>query len=274
MYTLQYYHMNSNHFLSVIIPVYKQEKTIADDIKNISHVLDQIRYDYEIIAVVDGTKFDKSYQIIKKLKFNKLKVFGYKNNHGKGYAVRFGMAKTKGDYIAFIDAGMEIDPNGISMVLEHMEWYNADIIVGSKRHPASKVHYPFDRRIVSFGGFLIAKFLLGINVHDTQAGLKIFRRQVLIKVLPRLLVKTYAFDLEILSVANHLGFTQIYESPIKINYDFDSLTHASGLKVIYQCLIDALSVFYRLRILHYYDDQNKRKWVYNPDLEMRINTGK
>ena len=183
------------------------------------------------------------------------------------------MAKTKGDYIAFIDAGMEIDPNGISMILEHMEWYNADIIVGSKRHPASLVNYPLDRKIVSFGGYLIARFLLGINVHDTQAGLKIFRRQVLIKVLPRLLIKTYAFDLEILSVSHHLGFTKIYESPIKLNYDFKSLTHASGIKVIWQCLIDALAVFYRLRILHYYDDQNKRKWIYDPDLEMRINTG-
>ncbi|MFA6361549.1 MAG: hypothetical protein WCX33_01965, partial [Candidatus Shapirobacteria bacterium] len=110
--------------------------------------------------------------------------------------------------------------------------------------------------------------------HDTQAGLKIFKRQVLIKVLPRLLIKNYAFDLEILSVANYLGFKDIYEAPIKLTYDFKSLTHATGIKIIYQCLIDALAVFYRLRILHYYDNKNKRKWIYNPDLEMRVNTGK
>lgn len=264
---------NNNHFLSVIIPVYKQEKTIQEDIKNIYQVLDQIRYNYEIIVVVDGTKVDKSYQIIKNLNLKNLSVLGYQNNHGKGYAIRYGMAKTKGDYIAFIDSGMEIDPNGISMILEHMEWYNADIIVGSKRHPASKVNYPFDRKIISFGGHLIARFLLGINIYDTQAGLKIFKRKVLEKVLPRLLLKNYAFDLEMLSVANHLGFSNIYESPIKITYDFQSLTHAVGFKIIRQCLTDALAVFYRLRILHYYDDKNKRKWVYNPELEMRINTG-
>ena len=102
---------------------------------------------------------------------------------------------------------------------------------------------------------------------------KIFKRKVLQKVLPRLLIKSYAFDLEIISVANHLGFTKIYEAPIKLNYDFDSLTHAQGLKIIYQSLIDALAVFYRLRILHYYDDKNNRKWVYDPELSMRINTG-
>lgn len=264
---------NKNHFLSIIVPIYKQEKTIEKDLKNIDQVLRQIRYDYEIIAVIDGTKSDKSYQKTKKLKIKNLIVCGYKNNHGKGYAIRYGMAKTKGDYIAFIDAGMEIDPNGISMIIEHMEWYNADIIVGSKQHPASKVNYPFDRRLISFGGHLIARFLLGINIRDTQAGLKIFRRPVLTKVLPRLLIKNYAFDLEILSVSNHLGFKNIYEAPIKLNYDFSSLTHATGIKTIYQCLIDALAVFYRLKLLHYYDDKNKRKWIYDPELEMRINTG-
>jgi len=265
---------NNNHFLSVIIPIYKQEKTIKKDLQTINETLKQIRYDYEIIAVVDGTSVDKSFKEIKKLNLKNLKVFGYKNNHGKGYAVRYGMAKTQGDYIVFIDSGMEIDPNGISLVLEHMEWYNADIIVASKRHPASMVNYPWDRKIISFGAHIISKFLLGINVHDTQAGLKIFKRPVLDKVLPRLIVKNYAFDLEILSVANHLGFTKIYEAPIKLNYDFASLTHATGLKTVYSCLIDALAVFYRLRILKYYDDKNKRKWIYDPELEMRVNTGK
>jgi len=264
---------NNSHFLSVIIPTYKQEKTIYQDLININETLKQIRYDYEIIVVVDGANIDNSYQEAKRTKLKKLKVFSYQHNHGKGYAVRFGMSKTKGDYIAFIDSGMEIDPNGISLILEHMEWYNADIIVASKRHPASQVNYPFDRKIISFGAHLMSRFLLGINVHDTQAGLKIFKRPVLVKVLPRLLVKNYAFDLEILSVANRLGFKKIYEAPIKLSYDFKSLTHATGLKIIYSCFIDALAIFYRLKILKYYDDKNKRKWIYDPELEMRVNTG-
>ena len=264
---------NNQHFLSVIIPVYKQENTIIADLKSIISTLDQIRYDYEIIAVVDGKHVDNSYQLLKTNRLPKVKPYSYSYNHGKGFAIRFGMAKTKGDYVAFIDSGMEIDPNGISLILEHMEWYDADIIVASKRHPASMVQYPPSRQVVSFGAHLMAKFLLGINVKDTQTGLKIFKRKVLEKVLPRLLVKNYAFDLEILSVANRLGFTRIYEAPIKLRYSFDSLTHASGLKVIRQCFIEALSVFYRLRVLRYYDDCNSRKWVFDKDLQMRVNTG-
>lgn len=264
---------SNNHFLSVIVPIYRQEKTIAQDLYSINDTLQQIRYDYEIIAVIDGTTIDKSYNIAKKLRLKNLTVLGYKNNHGKGYAVRYGMAHTKGDYVAFIDSGMEIDPNGISMILEHLEWYNADIVVASKRHPASLINYPFQRQIISLCAQIFARIFLGINVRDTQAGLKIFKRKVLIKVLPRLLVKKYSFDLEILSVASYLGFTRIFEAPVKIKYVFDSSTHAVGLNVIWKSFVDAAAIVYRLRFLRYYDDKNIRKWTFDADLEMRVNTG-
>ncbi len=265
---------DKKHFISVIVPIYQQARTIRQDLYSIYDTLEQIRYDYEIIAIVDGTSIDNSYQEAKKLKLKRLKVIGYPQNKGKGYAVRFGMAHTTGDYIAFIDSGMDIDPNGISMILEHMEWYQADIVVGSKRHPASQINYPLHRRIISFGAQLIAKYLLNINVTDTQVGLKIFRRPVLEKVLPRLLVKTFAFDLEILSVANRLGFSKIYEAPIKINFDFSG-SHLQGkfFQTLLLCLKDSLAVFYRLRLLRYYDDTSRRRWKFDPQLKMRVNIG-
>lgn len=262
--------MIKQKLLSVIVPAYRQEKTIYKDIVNIQKTLEQIRYDYEIIVVIDG-KVDKTYQNAKKIKSPKVKVVGYQENKGKGYAVRYGMARAKGNPIAFIDSGMEIDPNGISMILEHMEWYEADIIVGSKRHPASQVNYPLERKIISRLYQLFVKVFTGLNVSDTQAGLKIFRRQVLEKILPRLLVKRYAFDLEMLAVAHHLGFKRIFEAPIKLEYDFKGLTHAATFTQMKRALIDTLAIIYRLRILRYYDDANKRKWRYDKDLDFRVN---
>lgn len=243
----------SEHFLSVIVPVYKQEKTIKKDILRILKTLEKIRYPYELIAVIDGILVDKSYYILKKLKISNFKLIALKRNHGKGCAIRKGMSISKGDYVAFIDAGMEIDPNGLSMILEHMEWYNADIIVGSKRHPASQVKYPTHRKIISFFAQKYAKFFLGLKITDTQAGLKIFKSKVLKTILPKLLVKQYAFDLELLSVANHFGFKRIYEAPIKLKYGSEALTHAVGFNILWKTLIDSLAVFYRLRILRYYD---------------------
>jgi len=177
---------------------------------------------------------------------------GYIKNQGKSYAIRMGMKKAKGDYVMFIDAGMEIDPNGISMLLEHMEWYNADIIVGSKRHPASQVNYPLNRKILSYGYYYLVKFLFGLNVRDTQAGIKIFKKDVLQKVLPRLLEKKFAGDLEFLVVAQILGFRRIYEAPIKLDYSLSPITTAAGIRAIWGILVDTLAIFYRKNIIRYY----------------------
>lgn len=258
-------------FLSVVIPTYHQENTIVKDVKKINSVLEKIRYDYEIVVVVDG-KNDQTFNQAKKIENKKIKIVGYEINHGKGYAVRFGMARTRGDIVAFIDAGMDLDPNGLSMLLEHFEWYDADIIVGSKRHPASQIDYPWKRKMISWVYQMIVRMLFGLSVRDTQAGIKFYKREVLENVLPRLIVKTYAFDIEILAVAHRLGYKRIFEAPIRLSWNLKgSIVSQSILKSIFSTLWDTAAVFYRLKILRYYDDTNKRKWRYDKDLDYRVN---
>lgn len=263
--------------VSVIVPAYHQEKTIYKDLQRIRSVLTKLRYRSELICVVDGM-FDKTFERAKRVarKYRNVKVVGYETNKGKGYAVRFGMAKSRGNVIAFIDSGMDLDPNGLSMMLEHFEWYKADVMVGSKRHPVSKVSYPWQRRILSIGYQIMVRLMFGLKIRDTQVGLKVFRRDVLEKVLPRLLVKAYAFDIEMLSVANHLGFKRIYEAPVELRLDFggtSNLTSHKFLRTVFYMVTDTLAVFYRLRILGYYSDSNARKWRYDPELDFRINVG-
>lgn len=255
--------------LSVIIPAYKAEGFIEKNLRQVKEALDQIRYDYEIICVVDG-KTDRTFQKAKRVakKFpGKIRITGYLTNLGKGHAVRFGMARARGDIIAFIDAGLELDPNGLSMLLEHFEWYNADIIIGSKRHPASKVAYPWQRKVLSFGYQILTRALFGLIVRDTQVGMKFFRREVLEKTLPRLLVKQFAFDIEMLSVANYLGFKRIYEAPVdmKIHFGGTSTIASKGfIKTVFNMLWDTMAVFYRLRIRNFYDYNNRKNWI-TPD---------
>ncbi len=266
-----------NTLVSIIVPIYKQEKTITQDLLNIDNVLSQTRWNYEIIGVVDGF-LDNSYKEASKINNKHIKVYGYDANKGKGYAVRYGMSRSQGDLIVFIDAGMDINPNGISLILEHMEWYDADILVGSKRHSASKVLYPFIRKVFSFIYQVLIRILFDLKIRDSQVGLKVFRREVLQKVLPRLLVKKFAFDIEILSVANHLGFKKIYDAPVEINLDFNSNSSFAPVKLIFNkniwvMILDTLAVYYRLKIQRYYDDNSKRMWNYDKELEMRVNTG-
>lgn len=241
----------TDHFLSLIIPAYRQEKTIVENVLHIKKVLDTIRYDHEIIVVVDGM-IDKTFEKLKKEKIPKVKILAYEENRGKSYAIRLGMHEAKGDYVMFMDSGMEIDPNGISMLLEHMEWYQADIIVGSKRHPASQVQYSLQRKILSFGYYYLVKILFGVNVKDTQAGIKIFKKKVLEKILPRLVEKKFAGDLEMLVVARQLGFKRIFEAPIKLDYGLSEITSAATLNSIRGIFQDTLAIFYRRYILRYY----------------------
>jgi glycosyltransferase involved in cell wall biosynthesis len=242
----------AERLLSVIVPAYKQEKTIVRDLNQIMRALIPVKYPVEIIVVIDG-KDGRTYERIKKFEQDGVRIFELKQHHGKGYAVRFGMRKAKGDYISFIDAGMEIDPHGISLLLEHLEWYEADIIVGSKRHPASLVYYAWDRRILSWGYQWVVRLLFNIKIKDTQPGLKIFKRQVLDEILPCLLVKQYAFDIEMLAVAHRFGFTKIYEAPIKLKHRFGTISNAATLRAIWNMLWDTAAVFYRLKIIRYYD---------------------
>lgn len=254
------------HFLTLIVPIYKQEKTIVSNLHQLKTVLDNIRYDYEIIAVVDG-KIDNSFEKIKKAKIEKVQCLTYAENLGKSFAIRLGMVEAQGDYVMFIDSGMDIDPNGISMLLEHMEWYNADVIVGSKRHAASQVDYSTIRKMLSLGYYWLVKLLFGIKVHDTQAGIKIFKKNVLATILPRLVEKKFAGDLEMLVVADSLGHSRIYEAPIKLSYKLGNMTSAATLSSITKMFIDTIAIFYRKNILGYYRRPHT-KFVLPPDLKI------
>lgn len=263
--------------VSVIIPTYNQEKTILKDIKRIYEVMEETRWDFELIVVDDGST-DDTFSEMKKFRKRKVKKVGYKTNKGKGHAIRYGMARAEGDYIAFIDSGMDIDPNGISMILEHMEWYGADIIVGSKGHPVSQVKgYSFTRKLYSFGYHLLVSIFFRLPLRDTQTGLKVFRRKVLEVVLPRLVVKQFAFDIELLAVAKYLGFGKIYEAPVSVNFDESKSNFNRFLFLspyIRKMLQDTLAVFYRMYILRYYHPSSKQKWKYDKELDLRVNTGK
>ncbi len=258
------------NLLSIIVPAYKQVKTIRKDLENIERVLSEglVDIEYEIICTVDGD-VDGTFKQAQKVKSPKIKVVGYAENRGKGYAVRYGMARSKGDLVSFLDSGMEISPKSIMMLMSHVQWYDGDIIVGSKRHPVSRVNYPFLRRILSVGYHYAVKILFGLPLTDTQSGIKIFRRRVLEKVLPRLMVKKYAMDIEMLAVAKSLGFDRIFEAPIEVR--FDKRTSRISWGTILLMFVDTLAIFYRLKILNYYSDKSKRKWLLDPELKFSVN---
>jgi len=251
--------MKKRRLLSLIVPAYKQEKTIIKDIKSLEKALSVFPFKHEIIVVVDGF-VDKTYERIKnqESRIKNLRVLGYKENRGKGFAIKYGVKEAKGDIIGFIDAGMDLDPSEISIMLDIMEWNKADIVLGSKLHPDSKVSYPPLRKVLSWGYRNLTHFLFGFNVRDTQVGMKFFRKTAAKKIFSRILVKRFAFDVETLAVAYSLGYKRIYEAPIKLNFKGGTITSLNFWRVIFWMLWDTAAVFYRLKVLRFYDRDNKQ----------------
>lgn len=239
-------------FLSLVVPSYRQASTIADELHGLHRLLDELVPSHEIILVIDGNSDHTLEAVRRAVKLPNLKVACFVHNQGKGMALKYGLLQARGQLVAFIDAGGDLDPALLEIMLVEMKLHQADIVIGSKRHSLSEVSYPPIRRLYSSTYQLLNRVLFHLRIRDTQVGLKLFRRQVLELVLPRVLVKQFAFDLELLVVAYHLGFKRIVEAPVRLQHNFAS---SIGWRAVVQTLWDTLAIFYRLRIRHWYDHQ-------------------
>ena len=244
---------------SVIIPVYNEEKRICHSLLEIKKTFDGFGYDYEIIAVDDGSE-DNSAASLKRLKeqIPNLIIQSNLQNFGKGRAIKKAFKYASGDFVVCLDADLDLHPFQVKTFYDIMLLDDADIVIGSKMHPNSKVDYPWHRKIISLGYYFVIRLLFNLPCHDTQTGLKLFKREVLEKVFPRILIKKFAFDLEVLANAHHLGF-KITEAPIVLKNQ--RKYGRIGLGAIYDTLLDTLAVFYRMYVLRYYDriDHYRRK---------------
>jgi len=239
-----------NHVeLSVVVPAYREGKRIFGNITRLVGELDKLGVPYEVVVVSDGNS-DATISDAKRIESRAVRVFHYPMNIGKGFALSCGVDQSVGDLVTFIDADMELDPANIAVFIDTMRSSGCDAVIGSKRHPQSEVAYPRFRRIQSAVYQLLVRMLFRLNVRDTQTGLKLFRRQVLQEALPLLAIKRFAFDLELLVVANHLGYRHFCEAPIRLNYQFESTVNFGSA---WNVLWDTAAIFYRLRILRYYD---------------------
>lgn len=238
--------------LSVIVPVYNEERLIFKSLWKIRSVLHGLDMSYELIVVNDGSQDNTHGEVLRYIQTTgcNLKLINNPYNQGKGFAIRHGCKFATGRLITFVDADLDINPNQITVFLEYMKNNKADVVVGSKRHPLSKINYPVMRRFLSIGYNIFVKLLFHLSVTDTQAGLKLAKREVLQKILEKIVVKKYAFDLELLVNAHKSGY-KIVEAPITLKFrrKFSRIRPWDLLKMV----LDTMAIFYRLRILKYYD---------------------
>lgn len=161
--------------LSIIIPVYNEELTIGNVIDRTRAAIQDTRLKNEII-VVDDKSFDKSLEAAKK---RSAKIYTLKEHLGKGYALRAGFAKAKGDIIITIDSDGSHKPEELPEVLGPVLQDKADLVIGSRYLNHKKVA---TRKLNAFGVQIFNNFirlLTGVAITDSQSGYRAMKRQVL-----------------------------------------------------------------------------------------------
>lgn len=238
--------------LSFVIPAYNEEDFIEDTLGTIDAIIKDKNLPYEIVVVDDGSRDDTLAKARRYAGRNgHVKVLSYTKNLGKGHAVKTGFMQTSGNIVIFTDGDMEIDLGTISEYLDALN--QGDIVIASKRHRDSRVDVPISRRVLSEVFNTLVRFLTGVTLKDTQSGLKAMRKSAFVDVFPRLAVKRYAFDVELLAVANLYGL-KVVEMPITIKLDASFKP-----RNMMHMFLDLLGIAYRLRVIHYYQRQLPEK---------------
>lgn len=250
--------------LSLIIPSVEVGRALAPSLRAVDEAISSLGRSYEIIVVSDGSK--KGWESVLDDVPGSISIVHYNDRRGKGMALRVGLTRAQGRHVAFIDSDGELDPTEFGNFLQIMELYDPDLVIGSKRHPLSRVSYPMSRRLMSLAYQLLCRLLFGLNVRDTQTGMKLIRQDVLTAVLPRLLEKRFAFDLEFLVVARQLGFRRVFEAPVNLDHKFSSTV---DLVAATRILLDTAAIFYRRYVLQYYSSSPFQSQEGATPLEMR-----
>jgi dolichol-phosphate mannosyltransferase len=240
--------------ISFVVPAYNEALHIEDTLGAIDAVIHDKNLLYEIVVVDDGS-IDKTYfNAIRYANRNgHVRVLSYPKNMGKGYAIKKGFSNANGNIVFFTDGDMEIDFDNISDYVRALE--NGDIVIASKRHQNSHVDVPFSRKILSQCFNTLVRLLTGVPQKDTQSGLKAMKKNAFNNIIPRLAVKRYAFDVELLAVANMYGL-KVVELPVNIRLDAKFKP-----KEIWHMFMDLLGIAYRLRIIHWYQRELPEKNV-------------
>jgi O-antigen/teichoic acid export membrane protein len=260
---------DSDEEVTIVIPAYDEASRIGPTLHGTAACMEDFGCPYEILVVDDGSR-DATRAVSEQVasELDGVRVIGYKRNAGKGHAIVEGARAARGGLVLFLDADLEVHPRQLQVLYEAMQEANADVGIGSKVHSDSQVDYPGKRQVMSWGYYAIVRLCFGLPVRDTQTGLKLFRKEVLDGVVPRMLVKRFAFDLEALVIAHRLGF-RVVEAPVVVTRERD-LPKIGWTDALHTAW-DTAAVWYRAYLRRYYDEvkEPRSPSVASPDRSKR-----
>ncbi|PWT91453.1 MAG: hypothetical protein C5B54_05245 [Acidobacteria bacterium] len=212
--------------LSLVVPVFNEEKRLSEPLLHAYEYLKTNNPEHEILYVDDGST-DRTHDLLNELtkQVPTLKVLQNPKNEGKGAAFQNGLAHAKGDVVLFSDADFSAPIEESARLLRALQ-EGYDIVIGSRGLPNSniEVHQAWTREYMGKIFNFIIRSILPLRFHDTQCGFKMFTQKAVRTIVPKLRIKGFAFDVELLIIgqANQL---KIAEIPVTWRNVLDSRVH-------------------------------------------------
>ena len=209
--------------LSVIIPMYNEKAVIDSSLRSLCAALEKnaASSGYEILVSDDGST-DGCGEIARAcadsldLEYGKVRVITAEKNGGKGSAVRLGMMAADGDILLFTDSDLAYGCEVITEMAEKLASSDSDILIGSRAiHPKGYEGYTFARKIASKAFVRMISLGAGFSHTDSQSGIKAFKRDAGKSVFSKCTVNGWAFDFEVLMIAEKMGYS-VSEYPVTI----------------------------------------------------------
>ena len=227
-----------NISISIVIPVYNEDKRIHVFLTQIIHYLSKKDFLFEIVIVDDGST-DRTVAIIESFLREKLPgkytILSLPSNRGKGAAVRLGMLKAKGDYLFFLDADGSTPIDEIDNFTQHLS-AEFDIYIATR---TLKQNAPLKRKLFGYGYIILANLFLRLGVADITCGFKCYTQSIAKEIFSRQQLNNWSFDAEDLFIARKHGY-RIKE--ISVRWEHISGSKVKVTKHIFVCGLDLLRI--------------------------------
>jgi dolichyl-phosphate beta-glucosyltransferase len=213
--------------ISIVIPAYNEQTRLPETLRRVTQYLQESNWAFREILVVDDGSTDATADAANTIARanGEIQVLHNPGNRGKGYSVRHGMLKARGEWRLFSDADLSTPIEELEKLWREVEQSNREIAIGSRALDRSLigVHQPGHRETMGRIFNAVVRAATGLHISDTQCGFKLFRGDVAEDVFSRQTLERFGFDAEVLYIAARRGY-HIAEIPVRWN-------HVDGSKV-------------------------------------------
>lgn len=203
--------------LTIVIPAYNEQLRLPATLDIIARYAAASGRCAEILVVDDGST-DGTAGVVERSEgaIPGLRLIRNPGNRGKGYAVRHGMLAAQGEWILFTDADLSTPIEELEKLFDAARAENAAVVIGSRalRRELIEIRQPLGRELSGRMFNLLMRGLTGLNIHDTQCGFKLYRRDAAEAIFRRQILDGFSFDVEDLVIANRHGF-KVAEVPVR-----------------------------------------------------------